>query len=205
MASYEYKKGNKMEINSDTIGTIRNSACIICNKGFTSPRAGKYYCSSKCKQFAFYHKGEIQSLGRANKGISDICITLSLNEYYLYDKIVARVLENANLERRMNSSYYTHQWQDAKRKEEIEKSLPEYLKSLKVYKLNLEEWSFLKILHPNKNREEFLKLLNSLDRAFFANLVYPDPSIKKRIINNPIQNLFFNHLSKIADGKIIFK
>jgi len=32
---------------------MKNDTCVICGKQFDKPRAGKLYCSNKCKQAAF--------------------------------------------------------------------------------------------------------------------------------------------------------
>ncbi|MBA7580153.1 hypothetical protein ES708_22044 [subsurface metagenome] len=41
---------------------MKNDTCVICGKQFDKPRAGKLYCSDKCKQAAFDMK--IHSTGK---------------------------------------------------------------------------------------------------------------------------------------------
>ena len=96
---------NEIAIKPDTNLAIRNSHCTICGKAFNSPRAAKFYCSSKCKQFAYYHKKEITLLKHTEKGLNSTLENLNLKDYNWYINTYSKVTEYKDLIRRMNSTY----------------------------------------------------------------------------------------------------
>lgn len=192
-----------METNSVRVADIRNTACTVCGAVFSHPRAGKLYCSSRCKQFAYYHQSEIRAIQTANKGVENSVQILSLKDFAAYNSLVNKVNEYQSLARRKNSSYRSFESEQYNRYCELDVELPKYLKIMGMKKLSLEEWSFLKCLNPQLRKDDFFKLISSLDNSFFCNLTYFDVSSKKKV-ESPINILFKNHLQKIGEGKIKF-
>jgi len=167
------------------------------------PRAGKLYCSARCKQFSHYHKAEISAIKSARKGISDNIIELNLKEFEKYEMLAKEHKEFSKLTTRKNSTYSSLEPVEAARLEILDGSIPDFVKPLIVRRLSLEAWSFLKSLYPYLIEEDFLKLLDGLEYKFYANLEHVD--LKERYSrDNPIRFLFIKHLEKIAEGKIRF-
>jgi hypothetical protein len=116
--------------------------------------------------------------------------------------IYYKLAELNNLYKKENSSYQVFRPEDHSRMQKLEKEIPEYIKDLRIPHMSLEEWSFVKLLYPKLKKDIFLKIIGGLERSFFECLVYPDELNKKN--ENPIKNQYKFHLSKIAEGKIIF-
>jgi len=193
-----------METESDTLHLIRNRACIVCGAAFSFPRAGKLYCSAKCKQFHYYHKQEIMELKQAKRGISNENQELSLKEYNSYSLSVKRSNQYQTLKNRLNSTYFTLSTPQEVLLQELANELPMYIKQFPAPTLSLEEWSFVKLLYPHLKKEDFGKLLNNLGSRFFSRLTDNDNDIRSTSKSDPIKNLYKNHLFKIAVGKIKF-
>jgi hypothetical protein len=192
-----------METYSVTLDSIKNKVCIVCGAGFSISRAGKLYCSTKCKQFAYYHKDEIEKLKNGKRGINNEPIQLSIREFKTYDILVDKAREYQKLKDRQKSSFLNFEEQHAKRLEELEKQLPVYLKQSKPVGLTIEKWSFIKVLYPQIKNEEFFKLIASFSSKFLEDLFFTSTDDKKEK-NNLLRVSFQNHLLKIAKGRIIF-
>ena len=176
---------------SDTITAIRNSSCIACGASFTRPRAGKFYCSSKCKQFAHYHKDEITCLTEAKRGITNSPTTLQLREYEGYEALIGKLWELNGLQKRINSTYASFEHHHARRLQQLEKYLPAYLRKLRPRSLTIEQWSFLKVLFSSLKNEDFIRTICSLDEAFYQSLSY-NGNIRKQN-SNPLHMQFLKH------------
>lgn len=193
-----------METILETNQVIRNTACIICGVAFKVPRAGKLFCSAKCKQFHYYHKDQIIELERSHKGMSDECQRVSLKEYEGYSSTVKRLNEYRELRRKSKSTFVTLNSQEATRLQKFEAELPKYFKELRSQNLSIAQWSFLKLLYPQLRKDDFLKLVNHFGSTFLNRLVDEEPDAKKDKKSDPITNLYRNHIFKIANGQIRF-
>ncbi len=190
-----------METLSDTIQKIRNTTCIVCGEGFSTPRAGKLFCSSKCKQFSFYHKDTIKALQQSKKGIDNSIVKLSFKEFENYDKTISKVTELNDLFRRQNSKYLDFDNIHEERMNILIKALPDYLRTMKLQRLSIEEWSFFKVLYPQLGKEDFFKIISSFGYSFLERLRGTEHSKFK---NDIVRNEFESHLRKIVEGKILF-
>jgi len=190
-----------MEQVSGTYITIRNHTCIICGADFSTPRAGKLYCSNRCKQFSFYHKGEIQARQNANMGISETRIILKLKDFIEYNNTVALLTEIRELRKRRDSTYLTFDGSNDSRLNELEAIFPEDLKNLLLRKLSLEKWTFIKAIYPHLKKKDLYKVISGLDIKFFVILDQIN-EINKGTKPNPIRLLFEMHLEKLIQGKI---
>lgn len=182
---------------------IRNGSCAICGKAFTAPRAGKLYCSAKCKQFYYSHKKEFCSEEHRLIMATDTVYNFSMKEYERYVSL-----------RKMAQRYRSEAYTIKRAKEKFEmfdsttfdlykKKLPTYIKKIELPELSLEQWSFLKVLFPAVNGEYFHKLLASLSRSFFYSLNHSDKGEKKKS-TNPVAMQFQIHLQRILEKKVIF-
>lgn len=190
-----------MVTESVTFDIIRNKACIVCGAAFRVPRAGKLYCSHKCKQFNYYHRVEISRILEAKKGISDDCYELCLKEFTDYSLLVKNLNEYKSLLRRMNSRFLDYTVIHESRFQQLDCMLPNYVKNLDLIPLSIEKWSFIKLLYLNMKKEEFLKLIDSLGNGFFNKLLFEANEKSK----NSIANLYRDHILKIVSGKVHFR
>ena len=122
-----------MIINNNT----RNTTCIICSKAFMIPRAGKLYCSSRCKQFSYYHQSYILPTTGPKSGIDSGDVTISLKEFAAFLAVKARVTEYKNLKKREASTWSPLNLLQARRLEELDRNLPLYLKASKIPELSI--------------------------------------------------------------------
>jgi len=143
--------------------------CIICNSVFNKPRAGKLYCSNRCKQFGYNHKQEetksdLVEIHRKKE------IRIHIKDYSYY------VQMNTKIKRFKELSKRNEKFKDEERKLNIKKNLGiplnlEYslssilqeldndetdeleiirneiceFKNYDVHNLSLEQWSFFKM------------------------------------------------------------
>lgn len=188
----------------DTMHSIKNTSCVACGATFNRPRAGKLYCSPRCKQFAYYHKSDIAEIQDAKKGLNSLPEKINLKEFEAYLKIWNNTSEYFKLKKRRDSEYLSFEPPDAKRFNQLERQLPKYLKQLDIPYLYIENWSYLRLLFPDLTNNEFIKVVSNLDRSFFENLIPAEPNRKATEKNNPIKAIYQNHLLKIVERKIIF-
>jgi hypothetical protein len=193
-----------MDTKAGTYQLIKNMTCLVCGTGFTTPRAGKFYCSPRCKQFAYYHQDELKAIQQAKNSVKDLAVHLSLKDYEAFKTALYQLDQYDNLLKKQRSTYQVFEPSDAVQLKNLENLVPLYLRKLDPPWLTIEEWSFIKLLYPSLKKEEFIKLLCSLDKKFFENLIYPENTKFEKEKSNPIKNLYQNHLVKIAEGRIKF-
>jgi len=190
-----------MDTTSVTYASIRNSACLVCGKGFSTPRAGKLYCSSKCKQFSFYHRDEIHAIREANMGINESIVVLKLKEFNEYNSIVALLAEMKELVKRRDSSYRPFEEDHDKRLQELKVILSDDIRHLPLKKLSIEKWTFIKSINLHLKKKDLYKVISGLEGNFFALL--DQISLNKSILkSHPIRVQYEKHLEKLVLGKI---
>jgi hypothetical protein len=187
----------------ETFRAIRNHACVVCGADFSVPRAGKLYCSNRCKQFSFYHKAEIRHLHGADRGISDTVIVLKLKDFVEYNKMCDLLAELKSLRKRKDSTFLSFDIAQDRRLLELEKSLPGDLKNLQLRKLTIEKWAFLKAIHSHLKKRSFYSVIGGLDSAFLNSLDLAN-EVRKGPTRNPLRVLFEKHLEKLIQGRIKF-
>jgi hypothetical protein len=193
-----------MDSKLDTMHIIRNSACVACGAAFKRPRAGKLYCSPRCKQFAYYHKSDVAEMQDAKKGLNSLPEKINLKEYESYLKMWNNASEYFKLKKRKDSEYLSFEPPDAKRFKQLEKRLPQYIKQLDMPHLSIENWSYLRLLFPALGTDEFIKVISNLEQSFFENLIPVEANTRATEKTNPIKAVYQNHLLKIVEGKITF-
>lgn len=193
-----------METDSVINRKIKNHVCIICGAAFKQPRAGKLFCSARCKQFQYYHKEEIKELEQSQKGINNEAHRLNIKEFDLYCSIFKQVSEYRSLNKKSMSPYLKLSSEELSRYLDLNDQIPDYLKTCQIPELSLEEWSFIKLLYPSLRKDEFFRLVNNLGLSFFNRLVYDGNDKKKGVKENAVASLYGDHIFKIASGKIVF-
>ena len=216
---------------TDTVTPFhRNSHCIICGTPFNTARMGKLYCSSKCKQIGYNHKEEIfQSKSIAGKGINAKPQTFYLDEFQFYDKRRKMLKRYKELMRKKNQSelaeseisnykkvgiqandytwknYISYKLTDDEEGElyDLETEIEEEIKSLNLNEISIEQWSFIKSLHPDMEGISLCELIASISKGFFSQLNL-SPIDHYTNENVTIKNKFINHCNLIGEGVIKF-
>jgi predicted nucleic acid-binding Zn ribbon protein len=210
--------------------SILNTHCIVCGSAFETARAGKLFCSPRCKQFAYNHKSEIiQALEKRDRGISPKPLTFFIDDFFRYDNM-QRMLrryrelkkknsdwESANQELKTRnqmqvhiSSYLIDSYVGKKLTEEedselynAETELDDEIIELNPRELSIEQWSFIKSLHPSLDELSFFSLVSSMSKEFLNQLKLSESESKQGGYVT-IKNKFINHCNLIATGVIKF-
>lgn len=210
---------------------FRNTACIICGTAFQAERKGKLYCSPRCKQYGYNHKFQIShTLAARELGINPKPLIFFIDDYTAYSKTQKLLKRYRDLKKKKmsweeanqelilkqkyslpSSNYLWDQFTSKKLTDdeesefyEAENFLPEEIISLNLKEFSLEQWSFIKSLHPNLDDTAFFEISDSLSDNFIKQL-----SLNKISLNNIaeeliIKNKFTNHCNLIAMGIITF-
>jgi len=229
--SNEIVKQSDNLVRNSVTPTISNTCCIVCGGSFHTPRNGKLYCSTRCKQYGYNHKDRIYKfLEMRIRGINPTPISFCIDDYNDYcttQRMVKRfkeldkkrkdwdaisqeikLSENAGVPIR-NSAWDRFVRDKLTGEEESELyhyqcNLDEYVQELNLKELSIEQWSFIKHQHPELKRNEFFLFLSSLGREFMDQLRIreADSEIDNQIFI--IRNKFINHCNLIAEGIIKF-
>jgi hypothetical protein len=207
------ERNNNIDKDSVKVLAIKNTCCIICGAGFTHERAGKLYCSTRCRQTAYYHKDRIALLREShNAGINAQPFTFLIKEYkkYLhyrnkikdYKKLQSqfRHVEEGSQEWEMlyNSPNCALTWE--------RKAIPQKIFHLNIPYLSIEQWSFIKSLYPEMNPVDLIDFVCSLSQDFVEqlNTSGEESNCKNGIKSFPVKNKYLHHLSKIVNGEVKF-
>jgi hypothetical protein len=223
-------KNRELATNSVTPVLI-NTCCIVCGTSFPAARAGKLYCSSRCKQFGYNHKERIQRvLEIRERGINQKPISFFIDDYSEYSRIQRMVKRYKELDRKKkewdaakqeinlcetvglsarNSTWDSYVRGKLTGEEEgehygIECDVDEGIQDLNLKELSIEQWSFLKNQQPWLDDKAFFQFSSSLSREFMDQLKLKenDPEgVNQYFI---ILNKFINHCNLIAEGVIRF-
>ncbi|WP_336516455.1 hypothetical protein [Pollutibacter soli] len=199
-----------MNNESVTIHPIKNTHCIICNKMFSNCRASKLYCSSKCRQFGYYHRAELKVIRQSQEtNKTKAVIDFSLADYRDYIKIQEKVKSYQKLESHFKpATPGTDRWQlyydnPACALTFERRGIPSRLFNLKIPHLSIEQWSFIKFLYGELNKIEFIELASSLSSAFLRHLEIPE-ILKGSQKIDPVTVNYLRHLEKIVCGNLRF-
>jgi hypothetical protein len=180
---------------------------------FTQNRAGKLYCSPKCRQSAYYHKGKIVELKNWNvPGINNEILNFSLKEYkkYLFyrDKI--------NNYRKLQSHFKpcekgSDEWNFLYNNPCCaltweRKKLPKNIIDLNPPHFSIDQWSFVKSFNPELNPVDLIEFVCLLSSDFINEIIsiHEDTLRKQNDKYHPIRNKYLHHLNKIVNGQIKF-
>ena len=223
-------KNSQLDTNSVTHLLI-NTRCIVCGTAFPMARAGKLYCSSRCKQFGYNHRSEIcQALIRRERGINPTPITFYIDDYNDYITIQRMVKRFKELDKKRKDWDAINQeiklsenagipirnytWERYVRdkltgEEESELyhyqcNLDEYIQELNLKELSIEQWSFIKHQHSDLDRNGFFLFSSTLSGEFMNQLKLREAGSEIDDQFFAIRNKFINHCNLIAEGIIKF-
>jgi hypothetical protein len=207
-----YERSNDSIADSVTIMRIKNTSCIICGSTFMIKRAGKLYCSSRCRQAGYYHKDKIFALRKSQyPGNSNGIFSFRLKEYQLYCQYQERIRSYRRLERQFeNLQPGTDEWNKWYKNPNCalsweRKKIPAKIINLAPISLSIEQWSFLKSLYPGLNLVSFIEFVAYLSHDFFNELTTEEGSnFKHQLKISPIKIKYRHHLNKIVSGEIRF-
>lgn len=192
---------------------IKNTHCIICGAAFTHDRAGKLYCSSRCRQSGYYHKDKILILRKSQfSGISREILTFKLKEYKQYCIYRERIINYRRLESQFgNMQAGSPEWDTWYKNPNCalnweRKKIPKKIIDLKPIYLSVEKWSFLKSLYPKFALIDFIDFVCTLSTEFIQQLTISENerNIKNTPNKFPIKNRYLYHLTKIVNGEVKF-
>jgi hypothetical protein len=208
----------------------RNTHCIICGNPFHIARTSKLYCSSRCKQYGYYHKENIYTDKLDPKSTNENMLSFYLDEFSLFEKTARMIKKHRELKRKsvikdsidyeiymrqktgLNvsdliwESYISNQLTESENEEinEIEKELHEEILSLNLREITLEQWSFIRSLYDEIDEISFYRIISSLGKEFMSELNLRPIEPKEKCENTVIKNRFIKHCNLIAEGKIKF-
>jgi len=202
-----------MSLDSVTKLPIKNTHCIICGEPFDIKRASKLYCSSSCRQSAYYHKEKIADFHlNVSKGINKEVKTLSIQDYTSYNETRVNILAYKKLQNDFRHiEEGTHEWEMLYNNPRCaltknRTNIPEQLIELKLPQLSIEQWSCIKILYPNFSSVNFALFVSSLSSEFLNQIRFDSASAADQTTGNflPVKNMYLCHLQKIVNGEIQF-
>lgn len=211
--------------------SILNTHCTVCGKPFQKARASKLYCSNRCKQYGHNHRSEIrQVLKVREEGINRRPLTFFIDDYVRYDNMQKMLRRYRELKKK--SSYWQSKEQEIHYRQRLQLPIPDYLFDsyasrklseeedfeldnaeteldekiiyLNPRELSIEQWSFVKALHPSLDELSFFRVASCLSREFFDQLNLSEAQ-SKRSEYVVIKNKFINHCNLIATGVIKFE
>ncbi|MGC4034443.1 MAG: hypothetical protein QM764_00685 [Chitinophagaceae bacterium] len=221
---------NSLSATKSVTVSLLNTHCIVCGSAFQVARASKLYCSTRCKQFGYNHKDQINDiLTSKQRCINPETHVFFIEDYHDFIKIQKMIKrqstlrqkqtrwENAqqeiNAARQYNTDASSYSWniflKEGLTEDEdgelydAEMKVDERLWGLKSRELSIEHWSFLKALYPELDKTSFIEAINGLSNDFYEQLSLELP--EKINHNSVIRNKYVNHCNMIAEGNIRLK
>lgn len=195
--------GTESVIEKVTISKVLKSVCVVCGSDFKRKRAGKMYCSNKCKQFSYYHKPQLKALLDSEKESNQSVTRISLKEFQQYKNLRRKLEDWKALKKRSESKYGGFGLGDQLKMDNLEKLMPEYLRECRLPDFSIESWSFMKTCYAPLSKENFIKLVSNFDVSLFECLEVSKDT-NKIVRRNPVTILFERHIENILNGTIQF-
>ncbi|MFN6387507.1 MAG: hypothetical protein ACK4X2_04255 [Bacteroidota bacterium] len=224
--------GKKGSINSNNSvkKSFLKTQCIVCNTLFTKPRVGKMYCSNRCKQFGYNHKGSEKKINLLNEEPKTFKKRrININEYFCYREMIEQIKRFKELTRR-NCRF---QEEDIKIRLRENMGIPQSPESIILYNvcqlredeldeleilkdkvsnfsnfesqnLSLEKWSFFKIMNPKLDFENLFKLICQFSSEYISQLNFIALDPDETVDNLGIKKKYIEHCNAINEGVIQF-
>ena len=211
---------------------LSNTHCIVCGTAFQAARAGKLYCSTRCKQFGYNHKAEIYRLvGSKGEGINPNPVIFFIDDFSQYDRMQKSLRRFRDLNKKkllwesineelnfrqkcslpisnfLFDSYASKKLSDKEEDDlfSCESELDERITDLNPKGLSLEQWSFLRSMHFSLDEISFFEVVCSLSSEFLSRLTLSEAVPGKLDEYAVINNRFIIHCNLIARGIIQFQ
>jgi hypothetical protein len=223
------KRGNRNSNNSVKKSFLKTE-CIVCNTLFTKPRVGKMYCSNRCKQFGYNHKGSEKKINLLNEEPKTFKKRrININEYFCYREMVEQIKRFKELTRRN----YRFEEEDIKIRLRENMGIPQSPESIilnnvcqlredeldeleilkdkvsnfanfEIQNLSLEKWSFFKIMNPKLDFENLFKLICQFSSEYISQLSFTALDPEETVDNLGIKKKYIEHCNAISEGIIQF-
>jgi hypothetical protein len=223
------KKGSRNSTNSVKKSVLKTH-CIVCNSLFTKPRVGKMYCTNRCKQFGYNHKGLLKGITLANEQQKPVKKRrININEYFFYREMVEQIKrfkeltrrncrfeeENMKIQLRENMGIpqspesiilnnVCQLREDELDELEILKDKVYNFSNFEIQNLSLEKWSFFKIMNPKLDFENLFKLICQFSSEYISQLNFVALDSDETINNLGIKKKYIDHCNAINEGIIQF-
>lgn len=233
MSNIERYKSAKTD-NTNSLILVRNPVikthCIVCNSAFTKPRAGKLYCSNRCKQFGYNHKEirlieSAQVINPKNKPFKKF----RLEEYANFNEMVTDLKKYKELSKRhqkfqeeehtmlvksqmgieIKQNYTLDHFLRQLNKDELyelqyfNSNYPE-MKYLEAPSLTIEQWSFFKCLFNKLDEWDFFKTVCQISKDYISQLTLKSNTSESLIGFTEVQEKYVNHCNQITERIIRF-
>ena len=223
------KKGSR---NSNNLvkKSFLKTQCIVCNTLFTKPRVGKMYCSNRCKQFGYNHKGLQKGITLTNEEQKPVKKRrININEYFFYRETVEQIKrfkeltrrncrfeeENMKIQLRENMGIpqspesiilnnVCQLREDELDELEILKDKVYNFSNFEIQNLSLEKWSFFKIMNPKLDFENLFKLICQFSSEYISQLNFVALDLDETVDNLGIKKKYIQHCNAISEGVIRF-
>ena len=212
--------------------SVINSYCIVCNSPFSKARAGKLYCSNRCKQFGYNHKNlrTENVISKSEPGDSDIKKKrINISQYFYYKEMTEKVKRYKELSKRkyrFEEEYNKIKMRDSmgirqntesiiynasnqlKEEERDELEMLEGEVSIfsyfEIHNLSLEKWSFFRVMNPKFDNETLFKAICQFSSEYINQLNFRalDPDETVDILG--IKKKYIQHCNSITEGIIQF-
>jgi len=220
---------NKIGKDSVSISVVKTH-CIVCNSEFAKPRAGKLYCSNRCKQFGYNHKQiNIPVLQPGNEQIKRTKRKFLLEDFAFYvekynklkryKELVKRnekfkdeekkehVRNSLGFQRNLENAYSYHLYEldheEIVELEILESDLNEF-KNFESPNLSIEQWCFFKSLFKNLDNESLFITISQFSKEYIQMLKLTTNIENGSNVNLTINKKFIIHCNEITDGLIRF-
>jgi len=223
------KKGTRNSNNSVKKSVLKTQ-CIVCNTLFTKPRVGKMYCSNRCKQFGYNHKGSENKITLFNEEPKTFKKRrININEYFCYREMVEQIKRYKELTRRN----YRFEEEDIKIRLRENMGIPQSPESIilnnvcqlredefdelellkdkvsnfsnfEIQNLSLEKWSFFKVMNPKLDFENLFKLICQFSSEYISQLNFVALDSDETINNLGIKKKYIDHCNAINEGIVQF-
>lgn len=213
--------------NISTLNLIRKTHCIVCKSPFLQPRAGKLYCSNRCKQFVYNHKeNKTIDIPLFNKKVKQTKKRFLLEDYASFIEMAndlkrykelykrnERFIENQRvlnfktqigLQNNPDQSYLYQLNSNESDELQILSYDYEILKNFDPPFLSIEQWSFFKAIYKKLENWNFFRLVCQISKDYIQHL-------NLKIVNSDYTNLdpiikikYIKHCNEITDGLVQF-
>lgn len=219
----ENEVGNIMVTNS-----VRKTHCIACNSAFLKPRAGKLYCSNRCKQFGYNHKEiRIVEIPQANERITQTKRRFRLEDYTYFIELVNDLKRYRELLKRFERfkdqqktiniktemglsvnqdqsfSYFSNQFNEQEFDElQVLDANFESLKNSDPPYLSFEQWSFFKSIYKRLDDDKLFKTICLFSKEYIQQLNLKsneNESLNEQLI---IKKMYLKHCNEITTGLV---
>jgi len=210
--------------------SVLKTHCIICSKQFEKPRAGKLYCSNRCKQFGYNHKiqddtNELNTIEKSNAPqkmlfLKDYSYYINQNnklkrfkelskrnERFIEEERKINLKNAVGIQINPDNAYSLYiQQLDNVESDEFEILSNEFsdCTNFETHNLSIEKWSFFKLLYENLDNENLFKTICQFSKHYIDQLNFYTIDSYSITATLNLQKRYITHCNNISEGIISF-